>query len=795
MVVAERASLLSERVRKEKEELLSAPPHLDIERIKFMLEVYGETEGEPEAIRRAKFFDKVCSEKTIYIDDNPLAGTLTRFKYGGFVVPEIGSRWMKRVDTMSLQRGGEFPLGDEDRQWVGKVADYWQDRNVFNRTKQIMLDTRGVDIGILQKVGLVTEVTPGGPAAAMPDFARPLNKGLKGIMADVEEEKAKLDIGNTEDLGRLFFYNGALVCLGAVVKLAGRYADLAEEMAGRESYPERKQELERMAETCRWIPANPARSFHEALQSTWFCLVAAWIENPVVLSAPPLRFTQYMYPFFKKDKEEGKITDEEAIELLHFFFLKINGLAEALPPHGKAYSSSRIGSQLSLGGLTPEGKDATNELDYLVLEAQQRIRLPEPLVNVMYHDRLPQDFLLKCVDLIRTGIGQPAFQDINKATARHLYHDLASVEDARNIAVAGCVQSVIPGHMYLHWEGYLNAAKMVELVLNNGRDPLTGIDIGVPTGEAETFPSYQAFYDAVVEQLQYSVPLMRQIGRVAWNLCRGLPVPFASAALVHDCVGNGKDVGDGGPKYAVGNGVSFVAMVDLANSLAAIKKLVFDEKRITIGQLKEALDADFEGYEEIRRMCLNAPKYGNDDENVDTIARDLYEICWKEHQMFPDFLGRPVKPEAYSVIAHSALGRFTGALPNGRKALLALTDATVSAQPGTDTHGPTALIISAARVIDTIKYGANHFNLKFHPTALVGSGAARKFLQLIKTYFDLGGYHAQFNCVSSEALKDAQLHPENYRDLVVRVAGFSAYFITLDELTQNEIIARTELQF
>jgi formate C-acetyltransferase len=804
---------LSERVIREKEELLSAQPRLDIERLKFMLETYKETEGEPEVMRRAKLFERLCSQKTISIDNNPIVGTLTKYKYGGYVVPEIGCRWMKKVEAVQLQRGGEIPIGEEEREWLDKAADYWKDRNVFNRTHQVILEMRGIDIGLLQKVGTITEVTPGGFVQAIPDYARPLNKGLKGIIAEIEMEKRKLDIGNFEDMGKLFFYDSALICLHAAIKLSRRYASLAREMAREETGQDsaclaslremgkgeasldRKGELERIADTCEWVPANPARSFYEALQSLWFFILATWIETPVVLFAPPLRFTQYMYPFFKKDKDEGKINDEKVIELLQFFFLKINGLGEALPPHGRAYSASRIGSQLSLGGLTPDGKDATNELDWLVLEAQERIRLPEPLINVMYHDKLSEDFLLKCVDLIRTGIGQPAFQDTDKAIARHLYHDKVSLEEARNVCIAGCVQSVIPGDMYFHWEGYFNTAKMIELVLNNGRDPLSGLQIGLQTGDVDSFQSYADLYEAVNRQLKYFIPIMRDIGRVAWNMTRSFPSPFSSAVHTHDCVRNGKDIAEGGPKYPVGNGVSMLAVVDLANSLAAIKKLVFEENKMTLKQLNEALRADFEGFEEIQKMCLNAPKYGNDDDSVDSIVRDIYHICWEEHQRFPDFLGRPVKPEAYSVIGHSATGRFTGALPNGRKARLALTDASVSAQPGTDKNGPTALIKSAGKAIDTIKYGGNHFNMKFHPSALQGLEGARKFLQLIKTYFELGGYHVQFNCVNSETLKDAQLQPENFRDLIVRVAGFSAYFVTLDKLTQDEIIKRTELKW
>jgi pyruvate-formate lyase len=315
--------------------------------------------------------------------------------------------------------------------------------------------------------------------------------------------------------------------------------------------------------------------------------------------------------------------------------------------------------------------------------------------------------------------------------------------------------------------------------------------LGPRVGDVESFKSYGDLYRAVIKQLEYFIPMSRLISRVGWNVARDFPVPFGSA-FVGDCIKQGKDQTSGGARYSFADGICMVGVIDLANSLAAVKKLVFDEKRITLKELKVALKADFEGYEEIQKRCLDAPKYGNDDESADSLARELYRLCGELHQKFPDYLGKPIEPSAYSVTKHYALGKLTGALPNGRKAGVPLCDASVSAQPGTDKNGPTALVKSAARTIDNVIYSGNHFNMKFHPSALAGLNGARKFLSLIKTYFDLGGYHVQFNCVSGETLRDAQLHPDNYKDLIVRVAGFSAFFIHLDRKVQDEIISRTE---
>jgi len=791
MVQVRQRGIVSERVKKEKEALLSATPHIDVEKLMFQFEVYRENEGQPSVIKMAKLFHKLCNEKSIFIDNNPLVGTLTKYNYGSYPIPEFGSRWLKKVDSFSLQRGSAL-VTDEEREWINKAADYWKDANVFNRTKEIMLQSRGVDIGVMQACGLGTEYTPGGFGSVTPDFPQVLNKGLSGITAEIEGRKLEVDLGDPEGFSGWHFYDAALLCLDGMTNLAHRYASLAEKMAVDEEEPGREQELRKIAETCRHVPAMPARSFHEALQSVWFTMLGVWMESPSVLNCPLGRFTQYMYPFYQKDRDEGKLTEEEAIELLQCFFIKLNSLAQVLPPHGFAWSQSRLGLHLCLGGLTADGDDATNDLDWLVLEAQRRLQLPEPLVDLLYHDKLPQDFLLKCVDLIKTGIGQPAVHNVVKAIERHLYHEHMPLEEARDFSILGCVQTWRAGYALATWEGAFNIAKMVELALNNGKDPLTGIRLGPETGEAESFQSYDDFYEAVVRQMRYFIPLQRQIGRIAWNIDQGFPIPFASA-LTNDCVERGKAVKDGGARYNQANGMTFVAGIDATNSLAAVKKLVFEEKKISMKQLKEALAANFEGYEDIWQMCMEAPKYGNDDDYVDSIATQLYEVCYNEHQKFQDFLGRPVKPEAYSVTTHFATGRFTGALPYGRKARVPLTDASVSASPGTDTNGPTALVRSAARVIDTARWGGNHLNMKFHPTVLGTVDGAKKLLSLIKTYFDLGGFHVQFNCVSSETLRKAQLHPEDYRDLVVRVAGFSAFFIHLDREVQDEIIKRTEL--
>jgi len=785
--------LLSPRIRREKEELLAAPAQIDIERARILLDVYQNDGTDPIIIKRAKIFSRLCAEKTIFIDNNPIVGTLTQYKYGAHLFPEEGCAWMERADEFFLKRS-KTKVTPEVRKWIDKCLELWRHANLFSASRKIILEKLGVDTRIMGKCGVWSEITPhGNRHMIFADYDKVLKKGLKVFLAEVEAAAAKLDVGEDGALDKYYFYQAAKLVLNGMMTLAQRYAALARDMAKIEKHAARKKELLEIAAVCEQVPANPARNFREAVQAYWFIMLGIWLEAPAELNAPPITFTRCTAPFYIQDKAAGKITEEEAIELIQFFFLQCNRLCDILSPHGHRFSQTRLGLQLGLGGFNPDGTDATNPVDYLVLEAQSQIQMPEPLVNLLYHDRIPEDLLLKSINLVRTGIGQPAFHNGRIAVERHLFHNKAPLELARICGIAGCVQSAIPGYMNGYWYIRLSLAKIIELALENGKDPLTGIQLGPKTGDANTFKTYDQFYQAFVEQLKYLITASHDASRIVWNVQRNFPTPFGSV-FVNDCVEKGKDITDGGARYSFGDGVCYVGGIDAANSLAAVKKLVYEDKKITMGQLKRALAADFEGYENIERMCLAAPKYGNDDEYADSFAKELYDLCY---DLTPkvDHLGQPVMPSAYSVAAHTAHGEYTGALPNGRRAKVGLADASVSAQPGTDTSGPTALVKSAAKVLDGVKYSSTHFNMKFHPTALKGETSARKLLSLIKTYFDLGGYHAQFNCVSSETLKDAQLNPENYKQLIVRVAGFSAYFVTLDKDVQDELIKRTELRF
>jgi pyruvate-formate lyase len=505
----------------------------------------------------------------------------------------------------------------------------------------------------------------------------------------------------------------------------------------------------------------------------------------------------YMYPFYKRDKEAGKITEEDAINLVGWLFLKIQSISQFAAGWTFKANSGQIAMHISIGGQTADGQDATNDIDFIVLEVQKRLRLSQPSLTLLWHDKLSRELLHKSVDLIKTGIGQPQFLNNNMAIARlpQTFPGL-SMEEARGAANVGCIP-MRPSHSSCNlWGAQINMGKMVELVLNNGRDRGSRSQVGLKTGDTESLDTFERFQEAVDRQIAYVVDRALNGNNISFGIiAEMMPLPYQSC-FIDDCIQTGKDLQSGGARYST-NWCNPIGTVDLGNSLAAIKKLVYEERRFTLKELKQALRANFEGeeYRDIYALCCNAPKYGNNNEYVDSIVRHCYKVYAREHLKHTDVFGKVTHPEAFSVSLHNIMGSRTGALPSGKKAGMPHTDASVSAAPGSDRKGPTALVRSAISVMDNMEYGSNHLNMKFHPSVVSGENGARNLLALVKTYMEMGGNHIQFNCVSGDTLKDAQLHPENYKDLVVRVAGFSAYFIHLDKNLQDEIIKRTELSF
>ncbi|MFC1870545.1 pyruvate formate lyase family protein, partial [Chloroflexota bacterium] len=574
------------------------------------------------------------------------------------------------------------------------------------------------------------------------DYGKVLNKGLIGVIGEIEEQLARLPLGPLEALGKRDTLRAMVIACNAVIAFARRYASLAKEMADNETDKARKKELERISEACQWVPANPARTFYEAVQSFWFIHLVLEIDH-VSAGISPGRLPQYMYPFYRADKEEGRITDEEAIELLELLFIKHTAICQYTKAQHFKESQGSLFQNIALGGVNSLGEDATTELDFLVLEAQKRVRMPQPTLSVLYHDKLSQEFLLKAAGVVRTGIGMPAFFNGNLNTQR-LISQGASLEDARNQCIIGCVEVGFSHTAKSMLGSGINMPKYLEMALYNGKDPLSGMQIGLQTGNAETFKSYDELREAILKQFQYFFPLRMEISQLGYAVCaQCVPYPLTSA-LVDDCIEKGMEINAGGARYCM-DGDGPVGITDLADSLAAVKKLIFEDKSVTMKELLKALKDNFEGHEELLRLLLGAPQYGNNIDYVDSIAREWYDIFWEEHRGFKDFLGNIQRPFAISVVWHSPFGAKTGALPSGRKAHGTLADGGGSASPGRDKNGPTALIKSVTKSIDCGRYAANLLNMKFHPSALATKEGLMKLIALIKSYMDLGGHHVQFN--------------------------------------------------
>jgi formate C-acetyltransferase len=510
-----------------------------------------------------------------------------------------------------------------------------------------------------------------------------------------------------------------------------------------------------------------------------------------------------MEPFYQADKAAGLVDSDQATFMLKNLFIKLNEIGYYYGEAVALQNSADLGQSISLGGFTEDGEDATAEMDYLVLDAMLYLRLPQPPLTCIYTDKMSGKFLEKVFDVVGTGIGMPQFVNGDVMITRALnlfsgYKNGITIEKARRTCIGACVGSYIPYETGHPVEGQPNLGKVLELTLNNGFDARTKTQVGPKSGDPGTFKNFEELYAAFEQQLKFTEDTLRHYAWISNILCAEfLPVTWRSI-LTGGCIESGTEVWNGGANYYTTAQI-VVAGVDAANGLMAVKKLVFDEKKLTMAELKEALDANFEGeYEKVRKMCFEAPKHGNDIPEVNKFVRRVYNSIYEAFQnVGGNYMGKEFKsaPDAYTKSIHNMMGLVTGALPTGKKAGVALTDGSLSAMPGTDTKGPTALVVSAAKGQDAVKYTATHMNMKIPPDQLKTRKGRQSVLSLIKTLFDLNGYHIQFSVMDTETLRDAQKHPEKYRDLVVRVAGFSAFFTKLHPGVQDEIIARTEQEF
>lgn len=760
---------------------------LSLARAKLLTASYRETAGQTPPLRRAKAFEKIATQIPIFLEEGDLLA-------GSFSARPMFFEWYPEftVDQEMDAKGLDKMLAEGDtEEELLEIIHYFKDRCLHSSfLSWIDEEDKRIIAEACEKGGWVyraqnMSVDRGYHAA---NHEKAIQKGFLGVLAEVQEELRNTPIQDEESYRKANFLRGLEIVLKAGMRYAERYAALARELAPRVN-GQRRKELERLADICGWVPANPARSFYEAVQTSCFLHILMHLESRAQES--PGRMDQYLYPYYAHDIAKGLLTKEEALEILECFRVKLSTL--------RLFNTSLLNEVLSgeaqyhnitLGGQTPDGEDATNELSSLFLEAALRTRTPHPTLSIRWHEKLSEDFAMQGLELVRRGLGYPAFFNDNSSIP-WLVERGVSLEVARDYCLSGCVQHTIPGQTSPLEAFFFNLPKCLELALYDGVDPLTGKQVGPQTGQFSSFNTFDDFTAAFKKQVKY----FSEQGAVLINKQRVARVDIAptmlSSAFIEDCIERGKSCLGDGARYVVIGQVG-VGMIDVADSLAAMKKVVFEENFAGKQELLEALTANFEGKEGLRKRLLKAPKYGNDDDYVDTIAAELYNWWQKMVSELDAPYGLKYIPTPYSISLHGAFGKRVGALPNGRFAKVPLADGSVSPSPGADARGPTAVLNSAGKIHQLPLFGTL-LNMKFHPSALKSQEDLKKLLALIKTYFGYEGKHVQFNVVDSKTLREAQNRPELHRNLIVRVAGYSALFTELHRSIQDEIISRTEL--
>jgi pyruvate formate-lyase/glycerol dehydratase family glycyl radical enzyme len=793
---------LTDRVDKRKQEYLDAIPHIDVERSRLVTESWKETEGEPLDIREAKLFKKIMDGIPVSIKDGELiVGSQTQYIRGSGPKVEWRSDFafqLAAMDKPSLSGMVKvFEVSEEERASLLEDAEYWKGRAAGDRIHEVMNGAWGEQIDDLVEARVFINPIER-PAHGEVDFDLVLNKGINSIIADAKGRLQKLlegDYSDRDAVSKEHFLQAVIIACEGAIDFAHRYGELARELASRESDATRKRELEEIADICEWVPAHPARNFREALQSFWFVYMSAILCHNRANEVPG-RMDQYLYPFYERDIETGRLTRQEAAELLGFLWVKF---AEREASRGKVdreKAEANVGQLITIGGVNGDGKDASNELTYLLLEVARQLRTVQPPLYLRCHVGTPAELWMKAMEVLRDrGDGVPGFVS-DRAVLLNLSAWGIPIQEARDYIVQGCVHPRVSKYsVHGATDAIICVAKILELTLNNGVEPRTGKLLGLATGDPRDFSSFNQLYEAYKRQCDFFFDLFAKYMRMYWQVRNSyFSAPFFSAFL-GDCIEKGLDLTRGGCRYPQ-LWASFYERGDqnVADSLAAMKKVVFEDKKLTMDQVLEALEANFEGNgnKDIQRMLLAAPKYGNDDDYVDDIFNDL--SLWTQYRLtkHKTIYGENSRIQRGGATHHVYFGKTIGATPDGRKAWEPLADGNLSPVRGMDSKGPTAVINSASKVNHTEIACSCLFNMKFFPSTMRTREGRQRLIDLIKTFQDRGGYYIQFNVQGTETLRRAKENPEQYRDLLVRVAGYSAYFVDLSPSMQDEILARTE---
>lgn len=781
-------------------------PIIDVERARYFTESMKQTEGQMLILRWAKAMHHIAENITVYIDDNQLlvgrSGAQGRY---GILYPELDGDFLGlALEEMPKRVGAPFSISEADAKIVVEdIAPYWMGKTYHESLTKALPDetlklTYEPSNPLLSRY-IVNETSSFRSSIQwVHDYEKVLKRGFKGIKAEALEKMAALDpLSPVDNMEKRPFLEAIVIACDAIVLWAQRHAKLAAEMAEKETDPARKLELQDIAERCAWVPENPARNFRDAMQSQWFTQMFSRMEQKTGTIISNGRMDQYLYPFYKQDKESGALTDEQTLELMECMWV---GMAQFIDlyisPTGGAFNEGYAHWEaVTIGGQTREGMDATNDLTYLFLQSKREFPMHYPDLAARIHARAPERYLYEVAETIKEGSGFPKLCN-DEEVVPVLLAKGASFEDAYDYAVSGCTECRMPNReTYTSPCAYINFPAAVEMTMYNGRMKKHGDElVGLETGDPTTFKTWEEFWNAYLKQhinflkhafIQQHIIINLRPRHFAWPM---------GSALNDCCMDDMKDIHSPVIKGGIDLGYfEFMGYATVIDSLVAIKKLVYEEKKITMAEMVEAMRCNFEGKEAIRQMVANAPKYGNNDEYSDAIGKLLDRECLKFTKQYSKELGVHLDLRLVPFTSHVPFGKVVGATPNGRKEYTPLSDGSAASQ-GCDAHGPTAVLMSnyLTKNYDFRERAARLLNVKFTPSIVAGEAGTRKLVSFIKTWCDLRLWHLQFNVINKTTLLAAKKDPESYRGLIVRIAGYSAYFTDLSPDLQDDLIARTE---
>lgn len=827
------------RIKALKNAILDTTPRIEVERARLITESYQKTEALPTVLRHAKGFAHVLAGLPIVIRDQELiVGTATIDSRSCQIFPEYGPQGLEQeYETVATRAADPFALSDDVKAELKEIFKYWAGKTTSEYATSLMTDDtlKAYDAGVFT----VGNYHQGGVGHLAVDYGKVLTKGIRGVIDEIVTVIKEADHNAPDWIDKEQFYHAALISLKAVVDFAKRYAKKAHELAEQATDPQRQAELKQIATICERVPEQPATNFYEALQSFWFIQLTIQIESSGH-SISPGRFDQYMNDFFENDTT---ISQEQAQELLDCLFVKFNDLNKLRDiGTATAFAGYQLWQNINCGGQTRDGRDATNTMSYMEIESMAHVMMAMPSLSIRVWNETPDELVQKGCELSRLGGGQPAFYNDEEIITAKVNRG-ETLGDARNYAVIGCVEPASQGKENSWCDAALfNLPKVLEMAMNNGR--LDGDAFGPQTGEFTDFKTFEDFQAAYVQQMKFCVNLLVR----ADNACDLAHAKFGQLAfvstLIDDCIGRGETLQEGGAHYNF-TGPQGIGVANIGNALMVVKKLVFDDKTLTLQQLKDAMDhnwgqdepttssepttSDYDeiaaavrkvlqesgdldltdlnlgkltaatatgstnDYQKIHDQVMAVPKFGNDIDEVDLLARSGSRVYCEALEQYQTPRGGIYNAGLYPVSGNVLFGSYIGATPDGRYAQETIADG-VSPTRGTDTLGPTAASNSVAKLDHFIASNGTLYNMKFSPSAVAGDDGLRRFSALIRGFFDRKGGHVQFNVVDRATLLDAQQHPEQHKDLIVRVAGYSAQFIALDKSVQDDIIARTEFE-